>query len=140
AIPNLSISHSEDYGAALISNTPCGIDIQYHDPGLERVKERFCTETEERLLARQTPELSTLSRLSLLWAGKEALKKMLSPEGMPGFQELKLCSLSAHEHGNMVLYFAGAKESDSLLTVAAGFLDNSYSLALCCKTASNNHQ
>ncbi|MEN8200446.1 MAG: hypothetical protein ABFR63_10285, partial [Thermodesulfobacteriota bacterium] len=45
AIPNLSISHSEDYGAALISNTPCGIDIQYHDPGLERVKERFCTET-----------------------------------------------------------------------------------------------
>lgn len=131
SFPELSISHSKDFAAAMVSKTYCGIDIQYPAENLVRVKERFISDKEEDLLQETLPQLSTLQHLTLLWAGKEAVKKMLSPEGVPGFQELTLVNITLHDAFNAVFSFS--KTGKPPLPVAAAILDNGYGLAFCCK-------
>ena len=71
-LPELSISHSKEYATALCSQYHCGIDIQYPAESLQKVAERFATSREEKLLNDFLPNLALLSRLAMLWAGKEA--------------------------------------------------------------------
>ena len=132
AFPELSISHSKDFATAMVSKTYCGIDIQHPAENLVRVKERFISDKEEFLLQETLPQLSTLQHLTLLWAGKEAVKKMLSPEGIPGFHELTLVKITPHNSSNAVFSFS--KTGKPPLPVAAGILDNGYGLAFCCET------
>ncbi len=129
--PQLSITHSKSFAAALVSTTLCGIDIQYPAEGLQRVKERFCTEEEEQLLQESLPRLSQLSKLTLLWTGKEAIKKMLSPQGIPGFHELQLDKITATGKREMTLHFSRLDYKNDI-PVAAAILNNGYGLALCC--------
>lgn len=129
--PELSISHSKEYAAAMISSLPCGIDIQFTAENLNRVQEKFCTTDEKHLLQQELPQLPELSRLTLLWSGKEAAKKMLSPDGMPGFHELHLCKLSRQNRRDMILSFS-VKETFPAVTVTATMMDNSYAAAICC--------
>ncbi|MCF8057527.1 MAG: 4'-phosphopantetheinyl transferase superfamily protein [Desulfocapsa sp.] len=138
-LPELSITHSKEFAAALISPVHCGIDIQYSSEKLLRVKERFCIDGEEQLLQHTVPQLSILSQLTLLWTGKEAVKKMLSPGGIPGFHELILQQLIPQDENNALLLFSRTNSPETLLPVAAGILDNDYCLALCCRhdTTSN---
>lgn len=130
--PHLSITHSKSLAAALVSTTHCGIDIQYPGEGLQRVKERFCSEEEEQQLQQTLPHLPQLSRLALLWTGKEAIKKMLSPAGIPGFEEIKLCSITDTENTDTLLHFSIATMQGTSLPVIAGLLSNGYGMALCC--------
>lgn len=132
--PELSISHSKEYATAMISSSHCGIDIQYPAENLQRVKERFITEEEGHLLQSSLSHLSQLSQLALVWAGKEALKKMLSPTGIPGFHELTLHKVNSQNTPETVLYFSRSDGSKETFPVAAGIMSNGYSLALCCKT------
>lgn len=132
SFPELSISHSKDFAAAMSSTTHCGIDIQYPAENLLKVKERFATTAEEFLLQESLPQLPILEQLSLLWAGKEAVKKMLSPYGMPGFHELTLHTIRHHDASHAVLYFSQANEPEKLLPVATTILASNYALALCC--------
>lgn len=133
SLPELSISHSRDFATAMTCQTHCGIDIQYPSENLHRVKEKFCTEEEEQLLLKSLSHLSPLSQLTLLWSGKEAVKKMLSPTGIPGFHELTLRKLSPQGSSNTLLYFSRSNEQNSLFPVAAGILNTCYALALCCQ-------
>ena len=87
--PDVSISHSGCLALALAAETGCGVDIQKTSDTLIRVKERFCTEQEERLLSGMQGN-GLLQGLALLWAAKEAAKKALSAAGMPGFTDLVL--------------------------------------------------
>ncbi|MBL4901990.1 MAG: 4'-phosphopantetheinyl transferase superfamily protein [Desulfocapsa sp.] len=129
--PELSISHSKDFAAALISKTCCGIDIQYPADNLYKVKEKFSTAKEEALLQRGLPELTALQQLTLLWAGKEAVQKMLSPSGIPGFHELILQKILPHGTSTAMLTFARTGENN--FSVAAGILNTGYGLAFCCE-------
>jgi len=131
SFPELSISHSKDFATALISKTCCGIDIQHPADNLYKVKEKFCTEKEEALLQQALPELSALQQLILLWAGKEAVKKMLSPSGIPGFHELILQKIIPHGTSTAILKFSTPEEN--ILSVATGILNTGYGIALCCK-------
>ena len=130
-VPELSISHSKDFATALTSNTYCGIDIQYPAGNLQKVSEQFSSNAEKLLLQNKLPGLSSLQQLTLLWAGKEAVKKMLSPKGIPGFNEITLQSISPHDQSCTILVFS--KIGEEQLLVAAGILDNGYGLALCCE-------
>jgi len=130
--PQLSITHSKSFAAALVSTRPCGIDIQYPSEGLDRVKERFCTEKEAERLQQSLPHLPHLSRLSLLWTGKEAIKKMLSPTGIPGFHEIALGDITTLNKTETLLHFSTTKVPKTSLPVLAGLLNNGYGLALCC--------
>lgn len=132
--PELSISHSKEFATAMISQDYCGIDIQYPAENLLKVKERFVTEDEELLLQKALTQLPILSRLALAWAGKEAVKKMLSPSGNIGFSELILKKVIYRNTKAVEFYFSRAENSNVIFSVAAGLLNNGYSLALCCQT------
>lgn len=131
SLPELSISHSKDFATALVSKTYCGIDIQHPAENLFRVKERFISDNEELLLRTLLPQLSELQHLTLLWAGKEAVKKMLSPEGIPGFLELTLLKISPKTSSTTILTFS--KTGKAPLPVVAGILDTGYGIAYCCE-------
>ncbi len=133
SFPQLSISHSRDFATAMISHTHCGIDIQFPSENLHRVKEKFCTDEENQLLQKSLPHLSPLSQLTLLWSGKEAVQKMLSPTGIPGFQELTLRKLSPQGSSKAILYFSRTNEQNSIFPVASKILNTTYALALCCQ-------
>jgi phosphopantetheinyl transferase len=136
-LPQLSITHSKSFAAALVSTRQCGIDIQYPSENLVRVKERFCTEKEEQLTQEYLPHLPQLSRLSLLWTGKEAIKKMLSPTGIPGFHEIGLGHITAINKTEILLHFSTTNVSQTSFPVIAGLLNNGYGLAICCLESLN---
>ncbi len=76
--PELSLSHSGEYAAALVCTMgSCGIDIQMESARLLTVQERFATEAECALLD-AVPE--KITRLAILWAAKEAVKKCFFPD------------------------------------------------------------
>jgi len=131
SLPELSISHSKGYAAAMSSMGFCGIDIQYTANTLSRVQEKFCTPHENQILEKQLPELSPLSRLTTLWSAKEAAKKMLSPSGIPGFHELELCALNDHNKNNNVLSFSPTNGTPPI-QVATTMFSKDYALAICC--------
>lgn len=132
--PELSISHSKGYAAAMSSRDFCGIDIQYTASTLSRVQEKFCTPHENQVLEKQLPELSAISRLTTLWSAKEAAKKMLSPGGIPGFHELQLCALNDHTRNNNVLSFTTTNGTPPV-RVATTMFSEDYALAICCAKA-----
>ncbi len=90
--PLISISHGGEYGAAIAAAMPCGIDIQEHKETLLRVRDRYCTTEEFRLLQESLADREPVALLALLWAAKEAAKKTLSFWRMPGFLDLELAS------------------------------------------------
>lgn len=136
--PQLSISHSKEFAAALCATGSCGIDIQYQTPSLLKVREKFINSAEEELLATLFGTAPILARLSLLWAAKEAIKKMLSPTGMPGFHDLRLVEASVADDHSCVLHLLETRHYSTRFTVAAGIQSNTYSIALCCNA--NTHK
>ena len=133
--PELSISHSKEYAAALSSSTACGIDIQFSAQNLVRVQDKFCTAEEAHILQQALPVLAPLSHLTLIWSAKEAVKKMLSSGGIPGFQELQLCRLEPQNSDDFILNFSSAKTKHSI-PVSATMTKDNYAVAICCAASS----
>lgn len=90
SMPHISISHSKGFAMAVAASSHCGLDIQADSKSLERVKDRFCSGEEEKLLGRELKHLQLPQHLTLLWAAKEAVKKASTLESMPGFLDLML--------------------------------------------------
>ncbi|MDR2549403.1 MAG: 4'-phosphopantetheinyl transferase superfamily protein [Desulfobulbus sp.] len=87
----VSISHSHGYAAALACRTgSCGVDIQQLTPKLAGVAERFASGEELALI---DSELAPLTRLGLIWAAKEAVKKCLLPDHPSFFGRIRLTRL-----------------------------------------------
>ncbi len=134
-LPQISISHGGDYGAAIAAAMPCGIDIQEHKEALLRVRDRYCTAEEFRLLRESLADREPLVLLALLWAAKEAAKKTLAFWRMPGFLDLELTSpvLPAAECHLITLAAKAAGKGlpmPGTVTVLATEFDD-YSLAIC---------
>lgn len=92
AAPQVSISHSRDYAAALTADVGrCGLDIQQTTARLSTVQERFASTAELALLA-ALPD--PLTRLCLLWTAKEAVKKCCLSDQPTFFGSIKLVALS----------------------------------------------
>ncbi len=129
----ISISHSGQYGAAIASNVRCGIDLQHQEESLLRVQERYCSMSEFRLLERQLNGFAAVARLALLWAAKEAAKKVLSHWRMPGFLELQLRELGqVADCFAISLQVAGSKEQKLPEQVSIAVIPfKAYALAIC---------
>ncbi len=84
-ISQLSISHSRRYAVAMAAEKECGVDIQRIEPRISRVGDRICSR-EELHLAGQVLAGSLEEALTLIWSGKEALKKC-SLHDRPGLFE-----------------------------------------------------
>lgn len=67
----LSFSHSHEQVAVILAKQPCGIDIQYIVPKIERLAGKFMGEAELASLTQET----RLEHLHLYWAAKEAVYK-----------------------------------------------------------------
>jgi 4'-phosphopantetheinyl transferase len=75
---HLSLSHSGDYVAGIISERPVGIDIQYLTLKLERVAPRVMNENKLKNL---DPN-NRLEHLHVYWGAKEALYKAYGQKGL----------------------------------------------------------
>ncbi len=75
---NLSLSHSGDYVAGIISEHVVGIDIQYLTPKVERVAARVMNENKFKNL---DPN-NRLEHLHVYWGAKEALFKAYGEKAM----------------------------------------------------------
>lgn len=69
---HISISHSELWCAAMISDQICGVDIQLYSSTVQRIAERFLSEAEFALARNET---NINHALHLLWGAKECLYK-----------------------------------------------------------------
>ena len=117
-----------------MSDSLCGIDIQERSDTLERVRDRFCCNEEGYLLnVHIAAGFDNLGRLSMLWAAKEAVKKTLSRDGMPGFLELVLTGIDVVEDTGFIMHFRQNNHPSLMhmpLQVAVTFFDG-YALAVC---------
>ncbi|MFZ5775115.1 MAG: 4'-phosphopantetheinyl transferase family protein [Thermodesulfobacteriota bacterium] len=87
---SLSISHSGPLAAALAAEVPCGLDLQEPRTALLGVRSRFAAPEEETLLTALLPAMPELSRLALLWAAKEAARKLGLTSRPPGLLATRL--------------------------------------------------
>lgn len=129
---DLSISHAKEYGLALVADCCCGIDIQRAEQTLVRVQEKFCRETEINRVVRQLPQPDTLQTLNLLWTAKEAAKKAMSRQRMPGFLQLFLDDIAAQDEGYLLTLRhegEGASSYPPIQVIAGCYRE--YTLALC---------
>jgi phosphopantetheinyl transferase len=133
-LPDISISHSKGYGAAIAAQHRCGIDIQSQEKSLIKVKEKYCWEREYHLLSKIIPGKDELQRLSLLWSAKEAIQKSFSTEAsMPTFLDINLQGGEMNDNANVLFFFSlppgKNRHIQEIITVAAGLFMN-YAIAV----------
>lgn len=138
-VPFISISHSGHLAAALAANLPCGLDIQQLSEKIHTVKKRFATPEEEAILTAALPQSVTeTERLTLLWAAKEAMRKMVRISPLLGLLEIRLLA----GHGGcgtpqepMRLIFTSGREQvcPPSINVLCFFADN-LAWAIACST------
>ena len=142
AVPHISISHSKELATAMSSSYPCGIDLQKIEKKLLKVRKKFCSESEIRLLAGTTKK-DELSILALLWCAKEAIQKRFGHDAMPGFSEIHLqqcVQKKMKPRCCFQLNFSLCKKQDPpppVTVVATTFSD--YALALTTRTKEENN-
>ena len=124
----------------MIAECCCGVDIQKTETTLEKVKNRFCSNKELKLL-QQATDSSKDTLLTLLWCAKEATKKAASiSQTMLGFLELELIDIVPH--GNIfTTTFKATKIINSMpetYTTRAGYV-NGYGVACCLVTDLPQH-
>ena len=80
---HISISHSDLWCAAMISDVPCGVDIQVYNDTVRRIASRFLTAEDLSVIERSAHPLATLH---VLWGAKECLYKAYGKRKL-GFRE-----------------------------------------------------
>ena len=130
--PFISISHSGHMAAALAANLPCGLDIQQPVAKIHPVKERFAAPAEEDTLNATPlpPTFTETERLTLLWAAKEAVRKMVRASPLLGLLEIRLLAGPGGcgtPQDPLMLTFSSGREQEgcpSLIPVLCFFADN----------------
>jgi 4'-phosphopantetheinyl transferase len=70
-----SLTHASGFVGAVISDEPCGCDLEVLAERLNRVSSKFVNEDEERIFTNPRFETTKLWRLCLIWCAKEAIYK-----------------------------------------------------------------
>jgi 4'-phosphopantetheinyl transferase len=76
----LSITHSQDFAAVMISKNRVGVDIEEIRPKIKRIAHKFATEQELAMLS--TDEAEAIRELFVIWTGKETLYKLYGKREM----------------------------------------------------------
>lgn len=82
----ISISHSGERVAIMISNRNCGVDIQLMDRKMEKIAAKFISEDEKTM---QQDELSSI-QIYVYWCAKEAMYKLYGRKKLDFRQHLIL--------------------------------------------------
>ncbi len=91
---HLSISHSGDWAMGMAAESACGVDVQALNESVVRVRERFSSPGEEDILVAGAGDLGLKSRLTMLWAAKEAIRKMVQRSPLLAFHEMMLVGIT----------------------------------------------
>ncbi|THB72780.1 MAG: 4'-phosphopantetheinyl transferase superfamily protein [Desulfobulbaceae bacterium] len=129
---DISISHSHDMAVGIAGSNYCGVDLQYLNNTLFKVKNRYCSDFESLILD-ELPADELLS-LGLLWVAKEAVRKCLSSIRLIGFREMELIGV-AEKDGIYTLLLSSALSGISISNVASievvAHTVGDYALGLC---------
>jgi phosphopantetheinyl transferase len=111
-LPAISISHSHGLAGALaVQGHGCGLDLQRITPKVIAIRDRFASSAERTLLC-TAPGLQgqdEAALLTLLWAGKEALRKGVACQPILGFTEITLSRLEGNLLTGMVCRFTSSR-------------------------------
>lgn len=69
---HISVSHSGQWAAAMISKLSCGVDIQVYSETVQRIADRFLSHAELDIVAKSKNQLHCLH---VLWGAKECMYK-----------------------------------------------------------------
>ena len=85
----ISVSHTDGYAAVLLSDRPCGIDIERPDRNFGRVASRFLSEKERKRFGKE--------QYGLLWGAKEALFKAAGKKGVDFQRDMEILRVEGEE-------------------------------------------
>jgi phosphopantetheinyl transferase len=127
--PSLSISHSHGLALAMtVNERDCGLDLQKISEATIRVKEKFCTRTEERIITSlDLPNNNPATGLTLLWSAKEALRKARGGHPLTGFTAMRLTEV-VRPNMHCWLFTMEIKNEKHLIPT---FFYEDFAIALC---------
>jgi phosphopantetheinyl transferase len=125
AQPDISISHSADLAASMaLSKGLCGLDIQKITARIARVRDRFCSNADDKVLQSffSDSDEQNITVLTKLWAAKESLRKAERSSVLPGFLELELKEIQKISPGGKSFwrFIFTRKQSDMKGTATTG--------------------
>ena len=105
-LPNqyCSLSHTQDFAAAVLGPKKIGVDIEAHREKIQRIAPKFIHQTEMRFLQ----PLDALPALTRIWTAKEAIYKALQQPGVSFAQQILLHPFSLQDHtGTAEVHLSG---------------------------------
>ena len=102
----ISLSHCNQYAAAIASKVQVGIDIEQITPRIERIAKRFVHDDEWRFIN----DTDRLTVLYLLWSAKEALYKLYGKKAVDFKNHMIASPFKLQKHGWFHLTFKKEKE------------------------------
>jgi len=90
---HISLSHTRDFVAAMVSPRPCGIDIQRYDMKILKLAKKFLDQNE----LESKPIDRELSFLTHCWAIKEAAYKTYGKKGLDFRENIKILDMEFGE-------------------------------------------
>jgi phosphopantetheinyl transferase len=76
----ISITHSHEFSAIIISNRPVGIDVELHRQKIIRIADKFITAEVKFLTIDDLNEY--IQKLTVIWGAKEAVFKIQNEKGI----------------------------------------------------------
>ncbi len=92
---HISLSHSFDYAAVMISKSPVGIDIEQVKDKVERIAHKFLREEELAFI----DEATKIPQLYVCWCAKEAVYKCFGQKEVSFADDILLEPFNFEHHG-----------------------------------------
>ena len=94
-LPNhhCSFSHTPDFAAVALDQSPVGVDIEFYRPKIKRIMSKFVHAKEVSLL----PQQQAVEWLTRLWTAKEALYKILKIPGLSLSQDIEVAPFTLED-------------------------------------------
>lgn len=114
---HFSISHCEDYAAAIVSTTErVGVDVEIPTTRIERIKNKFLNEGELKILGNENSKFEIPNpKLTLMWCCKEAVYKWWSYGGVDFSEKIRLQPFELQPRGNLPVRFLLGDKTDLIL-------------------------
>lgn len=109
----ISISHSYDYAAAMISKKKVGVDIEKIKPVISNIALKFLHECE----LKQVDIQSDIKKLYVYWCAKESVFKMNGKKGLIFREDIVIDPFDFNEDGDKVsaYYVTDGKKNDIVI-------------------------
>jgi phosphopantetheinyl transferase len=106
---HFSISHCDDYAAAIISKTErVGVDVEIPSFKIDRIKNKFLNAQESLMLDAEF----SITQLTLMWCCKEAVYKWWSYGGVDFSEKIRLQPFQLQPFGKLSVRFLLGDKTD----------------------------